>query len=54
MALLNNISLAIIPCAVTCFKVAIDHIYFARPALKMFPSSGVGKTTTSTPPITCK
>jgi hypothetical protein len=43
MALLNNIPLAIILCAVTCFKVAIDHYIFCPSGAKMFPSSGEEK-----------
>jgi hypothetical protein len=37
MALLNNIPLAIIPCAVTCFKVAIDHYIFCPSGAKNVP-----------------
>jgi hypothetical protein len=54
MALLNNIPLAIIPCAVTCFKVAIDHYIFCPSGAKKVPIVWRGKTTTSTPPMTCK
>jgi hypothetical protein len=54
MALLNNIPLAIIPCAVTCFKIAIDHYIFCPSGAKNVPIVWRGKTTTSTPPMTCK